>query len=95
MFYFIDNLAGADPDLDLYLDPDPKKRFSGLGFRAQFFILGKPLRNKGGVQTEFCQIAFQPPQLFSPKISKFPKTAALTLGTYILTKTKHCSYMVF
>lgn len=59
MFYFIDNLAGADPDLDLYLDPDPKKRFSGLGFRAQFFILGKPLRNKGGVQTEFCQIAFQ------------------------------------
>ena len=61
MFYFIDNLAGADPDLDLYLDPDPKKRFSGLGFRAQFFILGKPLRNKGGVQTEFCPIAFQPP----------------------------------
>ena len=59
------------------------------------------------VQTEFCRIAFQPPppsskrtlcgRYFSPKISKFFKTAILTLGKDILkiTLVKHDSLMVF
>ena len=51
------------------------------------------LCNKSNVQTEFRQIAFQPPplkqkdalgELFSPKIGKFFKTAVLTLGMDIL-----------
>ena len=63
-------------------------------------LLGKTHANKICVQTEFCQIAFQPLkqtdalwELFSPKISQFFKTAVLTLGNDILTKTmvKLCS----
>ena len=65
-------------------------------------MLGKPLVRIMHVQTEFCQIAFQPPplkqtdalwELFSPKICKFVKTVVLTLGMDILTMTmvKLCS----
>ena len=64
--------------------------------------LGKPLHKKSAVQTEFVQIAFQPPplkqtdalwELFSPKICQFFKTAVSTLEMDILTITmvKLCS----
>ena len=64
-------------------------------------LLGKPLHKKSAVQTEFVQIAFQPPlkqtdafwELFSPKICQFFKTAVLTLEIDILTiiMIKFCS----
>ena len=66
------------------------------------YALGKNHGTISAVQMDFVQIAFQPPPLkqpdplgllFSPKISRFFKTAILTMGIDIfkMTMVKHYS----